>query len=204
MNKVTKSRASQKFLANHPIQHKLFVNLLKTTKQTKSKFALQGTEDDQINNELSNMVKNQTLLKCRKEDMACEQQRKRQKLHKRVTWSKNLFEIRTISCRQSQGSQGPSTAAVISPEENCDQIEPDFLQQTFMSQPQGQTCGRQSQGQTYDRQSQGQTLSPCTWPEHESSESAEESQNCISARGKLGHESIKFSFIEYCEEQKQR
>eukprot|EP00092_Neocalanus_flemingeri_P042560 GFUD01046564.1.p1 GENE.GFUD01046564.1~~GFUD01046564.1.p1 ORF type:complete len:193 (-),score=38.80 GFUD01046564.1:127-705(-) len=192
MNKVTKSRASQKFLANHPIQHKLFVNLLKTTKQTKSKFALQGTEDDQINNELSNMVKNQTLLKCRKEDMACEQQRKRQKLHKRVTWSKNLFEIRTISCRQSQG---PRTAAVISPEENCDQIEPHLLQQTFMSQPQGQTCGRQSQGQT---------LSPSTWSEHESSESAENSQNWISAGGKLDHESLKFSFLEYCEEQKQR
>merc|ERR1719186_873296 len=50
------------------------------------------------------MLKNIDNLKFRKDDLACEQQRKRQKVNKRVTWSKNLFDVRTITCRQSQAS----------------------------------------------------------------------------------------------------
>merc|ERR1719186_2485898 len=53
------------------------------------------------------MLKNIDNLKFRKDDLACEQQRKRQKVNKRVTWSKNLFDVR-ITCGQSQWS---STAA---------------------------------------------------------------------------------------------
>ena len=102
-----KSRASEKFLANHPGQHELFVNLLKSAKQTKTKFLWQ-IEEDQINTELYNMLKNIDNLKFRKDDLACEQQRKRQKVNKRVTWSTNLFDVRTITCGQFQGS---STAA---------------------------------------------------------------------------------------------
>merc|ERR1711936_527249 len=50
-----------------------------------------------MNNELSNMVKNEALLKFRKDDLECEQERKRQKVKKRVTWSNN--------CRHSQKSE---------------------------------------------------------------------------------------------------
>merc|ERR1719430_1960422 len=53
-----------------------------------------------MNNELSNMVKNEALLKFRKDDLECEQERKRQKVKKRVTWSNNLF----LSCSHSRSS----------------------------------------------------------------------------------------------------
>eukprot|EP00092_Neocalanus_flemingeri_P049214 GFUD01056471.1.p1 GENE.GFUD01056471.1~~GFUD01056471.1.p1 ORF type:complete len:117 (+),score=23.41 GFUD01056471.1:53-352(+) len=70
------------------------------------------------------MVKNQTLLNFRKEDMACEHQRKRQNLHKRVTWSKNMFE-------------------------SVSETEPNFSQHTCRIQSQGQTCRKQSHRQTF-------------------------------------------------------
>eukprot|EP00092_Neocalanus_flemingeri_P049213 GFUD01056470.1.p1 GENE.GFUD01056470.1~~GFUD01056470.1.p1 ORF type:complete len:156 (+),score=35.22 GFUD01056470.1:53-469(+) len=138
------------------------------------------------------MVKNQTLLKFRKEDMACEHQRKRQNLHKRVTWSKNLFEIRTVNSRQSQI---PSTAEVSCPEENCDETEQNFLQKTCRIQPQGQTCRRQSQAQTFSHR---------IWSEQESPESSEESHKWIFRSSKLKLESLRFSFLENCADQNQR
>eukprot|EP00092_Neocalanus_flemingeri_P049217 GFUD01056474.1.p1 GENE.GFUD01056474.1~~GFUD01056474.1.p1 ORF type:complete len:169 (+),score=42.13 GFUD01056474.1:53-508(+) len=134
------------------------------------------------------MVKNQTLLKFRKEDMACEHQRKRQNLHKRVTWSKNLFEIRTVNSRQSQI---PSTAEVSCPEENCDETE----HQTYTPQPQGQTCRKQSQEQTFSLRN----LS-----EESSSESAEEFHKWIFGCSKLELEYLRFSFLENCEDQEPR
>eukprot|EP00092_Neocalanus_flemingeri_P049215 GFUD01056472.1.p1 GENE.GFUD01056472.1~~GFUD01056472.1.p1 ORF type:complete len:169 (+),score=41.40 GFUD01056472.1:53-508(+) len=134
------------------------------------------------------MVKNQTLLKFRKEDMACEHQRKMQKLLKRVTWSKNLFEIRTINSRQSQG---PRTAEVSCQEESCDETE----HQTYTPQPHGQTCRRQSQEQTFSLRN----LS-----EEESPESAEEFHKWIFECSILELEYLRFSFLENCEDQKLR
>ena len=121
------------------------------------------------------MVKNQIIFKVRKEDTTHEQQKKRQKLHKRVTWSKNLFEIRTISCKQSQG---PRTGAVRWSEENRDEMVPNLIQET---------CSHRN---------------PL---EEESSESEEKSQLRIFGRKKHDQESLKFSFLDYCDDhQKQR
>jgi hypothetical protein len=102
MKKSMRSRASLKFLTNHPCQHKVFMDLLKSAEQKKSKFSWQ-TEEKQINIELFNMIKNQDLLKLRREDNITEQQRKIEKPQKRVTWSKILFEVQTITCRDNQG-----------------------------------------------------------------------------------------------------
>ena len=177
-----KSRASEKFLANHPGQHEIFVNLLKSAKQTKSKFLWQR-EEDQINTELSNMVKNVNNLKFRKEDLICEQQRKRQKANKRVTWSKNLFDVRTITCGQSQGS---STAASWT-QGNCDLAEVTQLK-----------CSGHAQ-------SAEPSSRHMNWSGETSSASSEELQLTIFDSGKLEQESVKFSFIEYCDHhQKQR
>ena len=101
MKKTMKTHDSQKFLTNHPGQHKIFIDLLKSTKQTKSKFPWQ-TEETQINTELFNMIRNQDLLKVRREDTVTKQHRKNEKPQKRVTWSKNLFEVHTITYREYQ------------------------------------------------------------------------------------------------------
>eukprot|EP00092_Neocalanus_flemingeri_P049211 GFUD01056467.1.p1 GENE.GFUD01056467.1~~GFUD01056467.1.p1 ORF type:complete len:137 (+),score=31.53 GFUD01056467.1:30-413(+) len=127
------------------------------------------------------MVKNLTLLKFRKEHIACEYQGKMQKLHKRVTWSRQ--------------SQGPRTAAVNCPGEYCDETEPNFLQNTCRIQPQGQTCRRMYQGQTF---------SHLNWSEQESPESSEESHKWIFGSSKLKLESLRFSFLENCADQNQR
>ena len=129
MKKTLKSRASLKFLTNHPGQHKVLMDLLKSAKQTKSKFSWQ-TEENQINIELCNMIRNKDLLKLRREDNITEQQRKIEKHQKRVTWSKNLFEVRTITCRDYQGQR---MHQVIWPEENMDQ----------------EMCGRQMETYTW-------------------------------------------------------
>ena len=177
-----KSRASEKFLANHPGQHELFVNLLKSAKQTKTKFLWQ-IEEDQINTELYNMLKNIDNLKFRKDDLACEQQRKRQKVNKRVTWSKNLFDVRTITCGQSQGS---STAASWT-QRNYDLAE---------------VIQRNCSGH---KQSTEPLNKHMKWSGETSSDSSEEVQLSIFGSGKLEQESLKFSFLEYCDHhQKQR
>lgn len=141
-----KSRASQKFLANHPGQHQMFVNLVKSAKQTKCKFQWQR-EEDQINNEMSNMVKNQKITQFRQGDLTSDRQRKRLNLHKRVSWKKNLFEIRTITESRSDETfpgivpvlvqQTSSRQTVSLSEKTCDEIVPDLLQQTWNKQPQG-------------------------------------------------------------------
>merc|ERR1712002_616915 len=103
-SKTKKSRAAQKFLATHPTQHQLLVTLMKSARQNNNNKVLWKREEE-MNNELSNMVKNEALLKFRKDDLECEQERKRQKVQKRVTWSNNLFDIRSINCRHSQKSK---------------------------------------------------------------------------------------------------
>ena len=96
MKKTLKSLASLKFLTNHPGQNKVVMDLLKSAKQTKYKCSWE-TEENQINIELFNIIRNQDLLKLRRENNITEQKRTIEKHQKRVTWSKNLFELRTIT-----------------------------------------------------------------------------------------------------------
>jgi hypothetical protein len=91
------------------------MDLLKSAKQTKSKFPWQ-TEENQINNEMFNMIRNQDLLKVRKEETIAKQHRKHEKPPKRVTWSKNLFEVHTITYGEYQETRLPHA---IWPGENC-------------------------------------------------------------------------------------
>jgi len=94
-----KSRASQKFRANHPYQHQMFSSLVKGAKQTKTKFMFQR-EEDEINNELSNMHQNQQNVLFRPADLSDNQLRKASPNPKRVSWKESLFEERTIPKEQ--------------------------------------------------------------------------------------------------------
>lgn len=139
MNSPLKSRASQKFRANHPSQHQMFVNLVKGAKQTKSKFLFQR-EEDEINNELSNMVKNQQAAQFRLGDLTCDRLKKRSKHVKRVSWRKSLCEVRAISEILADnlpcvpGTNMPQQTCIKQSEmwpNNCDGNMPDILQQTW-------------------------------------------------------------------------
>ena len=98
---MVKSRAAQKFLANHPVQHQAIANIIKSEKPTRSKFQWQS-EEDQISDELSNMMRNQKIVRLREEDLTSELPRKRQNLHKKLTWSENLVEVHNITDNQSE------------------------------------------------------------------------------------------------------
>jgi len=99
-----RSRASLKFRANHPSEHRMFVDLVKNAKVTRSKFLWQR-EEEEVNCEFSNMLKNQANVKPRpadfedscKEKNTREASRKRSRLTKRVSWKQTLCEFRTFS-----------------------------------------------------------------------------------------------------------
>merc|ERR1711892_825742 len=95
MSSPLKSRASQKFRANHPYQHQMFSILVKGAKQTKTKFMFQR-EEDEINNELSNMLQNQQNMLFRPADLTDNQLKKGSPNPKRVSWKESLFEEQTI------------------------------------------------------------------------------------------------------------
>ena len=91
------SSAVKKFQSRHPAQHQLLTSMFQSSKQRrKSVFACQ-TESDQLNCEWSNMIRNEELFKFRKEDDIFEEQKTFKPQGKRVSWSKNLLDIRTIS-----------------------------------------------------------------------------------------------------------
>ena len=92
MSSPVKSRASQKFRANHPYQHQMFADLVKSAKLTKSKFLFQR-EDEEMNSEMSNMVRNQEMVQLRPEDLSHCKLRKRSLKLKSVSWRKSLCDI---------------------------------------------------------------------------------------------------------------
>jgi len=117
----------------------MFVNLVKGAKQTKSKFLFQR-EEDEINNELSNMVKNQQAAQFRLGDLTCDRLKKRSKHVKRVSWRKSLCEVRAISEILADnlpcvpGTNMPQQTCIKQSEmwpNNCDGNMPDILQQTW-------------------------------------------------------------------------
>ena len=92
MSSPVKSRASQKFRANHPYQHQMFADLVKSAKLTKSKFLFQR-EDEEMNSEMSNMLRNQEMVQLRPEDLSHCKLRKRSLKLKSVSWRKSLCDI---------------------------------------------------------------------------------------------------------------
>merc|ERR1712168_808245 len=89
MSSSLKSRASQKFRANHPYQHQMFADLVKSAKLTKSKFLFQR-EEEEMNSEVSNMMMNQQVVKVRPGDLT---QRRRSGKVKSVSWRKSLCDV---------------------------------------------------------------------------------------------------------------
>merc|ERR1712002_99757 len=93
MSSPLKSRASQKFRANHPYQHQMFADLVKSAKLTnKSKFMFQR-EDEEMNSEMSNMVRNQEIVQLRPDDLPHSKLRKRSLKLKSVSWRKSLCDV---------------------------------------------------------------------------------------------------------------
>merc|ERR1711872_855770 len=96
MSSSLKTRASQKFRANHPYQHQMFADLVKSAKLTKSKFLFQR-EEEEMNSEVSNMMMNQQVVKVRPGDLT---QRRRSGKVKSVSWRKSLCDV----CPPTQSS----------------------------------------------------------------------------------------------------
>jgi len=98
-----RSRATKMFLANHPSQHEIFVDILKSAKHEseRPRFIFQR-EKDEMNSEYSNMMKNRAISQFREEDFSSERQRKRQKLLKKVTWRQDLVEVYKISTKDEE------------------------------------------------------------------------------------------------------
>merc|ERR1711970_1267935 len=92
MSSPLKSRASQKFRANHPYQHQMFADLVKSAKLTKSKFLFQR-EDEEMSSEMSNMLRNQEIVQLRPEDLPHSKLRKRSRKLKSVSWRKSLCDV---------------------------------------------------------------------------------------------------------------
>jgi len=92
MSSPNKSRASQKFRANHPYQHQMFSDLVKSAKLTKSKFLFQR-EEEEMNSEMSNMLRNQEMVQLRPDDLSHCKLKKRSLKLKSVSWRKSLCDI---------------------------------------------------------------------------------------------------------------
>ena len=86
------SRASLKFLSQHPTQHRLLIGQIETAKQQKYS---PPAETEDTSPEVLNMKQNRFLMMFTEQDRVKEEQKKR-KLSKRISWSENLIEIRTV------------------------------------------------------------------------------------------------------------
>jgi len=95
MKKPMKSRASLKFLFNHPEQYKMFKDVLKSVKQKTSTTVLQRIEK-QKNNYLYKIGNNQPNFLFPMENSIIENEIKPIHSPKRVSWSKTLFELHII------------------------------------------------------------------------------------------------------------
>ena len=95
MKKTMKSRASLKFLSNHPEQYKMFKDVLKSVKQKTSTTFLQRIEK-QKNNYLYRIGNNQPNFLIPTENNIIENEIKPIHSPKRVSWSKTLFEVHII------------------------------------------------------------------------------------------------------------
>ena len=82
------SSAVKKFQSRHPAQHQLLTSMFQSAKQSRKSVFSWQTESEQINCELSNMIRNEELFKFRKEDEIFEKQRTNKPLGKRVSWRK--------------------------------------------------------------------------------------------------------------------
>merc|ERR1712123_334639 len=95
MKKTMKSRASLKFLSNHPEQYKMFKDVLKSVKQKTFTTVLQRIEK-QKNNYVYRIGNNQPNFQFTVEANVIENEIKPIHSPKRVSWSKNLFEVHII------------------------------------------------------------------------------------------------------------
>ena len=90
-------KASQKFLVNHPKEHKLFVSIVGSANNTNPTRRQLWPREEDINGEQSNMEKNQDILQFRQEDLLEEQKRKEKKtVCKTVSWSETLLDVHVI------------------------------------------------------------------------------------------------------------
>ena len=86
------SRASLKFLSQHPTQHRLLIGQIETA--TLQKYS-PPAETEGTSPEVLNMKQNRFLMMFTEEDRVRDERRER-KLSKRISWSENLTEIRLV------------------------------------------------------------------------------------------------------------
>eukprot|EP00092_Neocalanus_flemingeri_P002110 GFUD01002250.1.p1 GENE.GFUD01002250.1~~GFUD01002250.1.p1 ORF type:complete len:188 (+),score=21.86 GFUD01002250.1:133-696(+) len=135
---IGKSNALRKFKSRHPDQHKVFTGLFESAhQQVTSRFSWQS-ESEQIDNEWSNMIKNQTLFKFTEGDEICDQNKRHKRLAKTVSWSENLLDIKTISPRLTQPCWPASFLSPIDFGKTIEESKRGFAGDCFRKMPQKQ------------------------------------------------------------------
>ena len=94
------TRRSKAIIKFHPNDQKQLIDLINKARIQIGCLSVEIDEMDEkeeISTELSNMRKNRNRVKFREEDRLLQEQRKSRKLpNKRISWSKNLIEIRLV------------------------------------------------------------------------------------------------------------
>ena len=187
---MVKSRAAQKFLANHPVQHQNIANMAKSAKPTRSKFQWQS-EEDQISDEWANMMRNQKIVRLREEDLTSDWPCKRQNIQKKVTWSENLVEVHNITENQAEE---------VLTDEVCDIILPNVLQPSISKISRGKLAqGQQNISRPDETDLVLSSIQPQqNIPETESSNTLERIEGLLGT-SKQEEKSLKFSFLINCD-----
>jgi hypothetical protein len=91
------TRISKAIVKFHPNDQKQLIDLINEARILKGCPLVEIYEKEEISTELSNMRKNRQQVGFREEDRMCEEQRKSKKLpNKKISWSKNLIEVRLV------------------------------------------------------------------------------------------------------------
>ena len=91
------TRRSKAIVKFHPNDQKQLIDLIIKARIQKGCPFADKNEKQEISTEVSNMRKKRQRVKFREEDRLLEEQRKSRKLpNKRISWSKNLIEVRLV------------------------------------------------------------------------------------------------------------
>ena len=91
------TRRTKAIVKFHPNDQKQLIDLINKARIQKGCTSVEREKQEEISTELYNMRKNRQRVKFREEDKMWEDERKSRKLpNKRISWSKNLIEVRLV------------------------------------------------------------------------------------------------------------
>ena len=91
------TRRRKAIVTFHPNDQKQLIDLINRARIQKGCTLVESEKQQEISTELSNMRKNKQQVTLREEDRLLEDERKSRKLpNKRISWRKNLTEVRLV------------------------------------------------------------------------------------------------------------